>query len=694
MKIFSYGCLAPTENAEAVRKQVGAAHRYYNDLIEIECKRRDQFRSARRAVSPEYDALEARTAELEAQIDGLRTALKAAKASRHAPGAEPPAIDGADTRKQVAALCAEKKAVGELLRAEREKLASAVAPARAEFANRISTWCAAKGFSPLKSIALKDGRQRDTFAPRATEQANAAVLEEMLAEDGWPEFWRITARLDADTVECKKVLRKACGLPPGSYLLVEDAVDVACKTAQADPSFRRWDGCGRIGVQLASHNSAGEIMGGANQFLQIAVSDNVGRKAPGPNSQSSRPREKRGDWPKYGTARIRIGSDARKAPIWASFPIKMHRPLPEDSVVKRAWILVERDGLRTRYSLQVTVDAPESTTRCGTGAAALNLGWRTMPDGSMRVGFVVDEHGTIASGDTSPTAIRSDLRLPAELVRRMKYPRELQSIADTHFDVARDTLAAWAREHDEVIPEWMPEMILHIAQWRAHGRLARLVSKWRDEAFPGGIRETWARWRAHRLGAKLDLFCTQSELVEWLSANGEHDETRQLVLWLEWWRRKDAHLIRWAADQRRRARGWRKNLYRNWAARLAERYETMVVEKFDLRRIARRRAPEDENQDRGNQTARAIAAPSELREVIVEAFGKARVREVSPVGSTQTCTAGHVTKDVDARSDVMVWCPLCGRVEDQDERAATNDLRAHLDASGSVANEPEEPLEA
>src|SRR5690606_14013043 len=57
------------------------------------------------------------------------------------------------------------------------------------------------------------------------------------------------------------------------------------------------------------------------------------------------------------TLRIRIGSEGRD-PVWASFPMIMHRPLPPDGIVKQAAVKLARIGTRERWELHVTVQAP------------------------------------------------------------------------------------------------------------------------------------------------------------------------------------------------------------------------------------------------------------------------------------------------------------------------------------------------
>lgn len=40
LKVYEYGCRAPTKGGTVLAEQMSRAHRYYNRLIELECDRR------------------------------------------------------------------------------------------------------------------------------------------------------------------------------------------------------------------------------------------------------------------------------------------------------------------------------------------------------------------------------------------------------------------------------------------------------------------------------------------------------------------------------------------------------------------------------------------------------------------------------------------------------------------------------
>ena len=101
-----------------------------------------------------------------------------------------------------------------------------------------------------------------------------------------------------------KVARAECGVYWGTYLLVEAAVDAAVKS-KTDPAFRRWDGRGRLGVQIQGGMPAGELFGDDTRAQIAPTADHrAGRRA--------------------GTRRmlrLRVGSTPDRQPIWAEWPM-------------------------------------------------------------------------------------------------------------------------------------------------------------------------------------------------------------------------------------------------------------------------------------------------------------------------------------------------------------------------------------
>jgi len=97
---------------------------------------------------------------------------------------------------------------------------------------------------------------------------------------------------------------------------------------------------------------------------------------------------------------LRVGSDGQE-PIFARFPVTLHRLPPKDSVIKWAYVVRKRIGHRYEWQLQLTLESStfdRPPIAIGQGACAVNLGWRRIIDDQgeavgLRAAYVVDEHG-------------------------------------------------------------------------------------------------------------------------------------------------------------------------------------------------------------------------------------------------------------------------------------------------------------
>jgi hypothetical protein len=132
-----------------------------------------------------------------------------------------------------------------------------------------------------------------------------------------------------------------------------------------------------------------------------------------------------------------------------AFRVTLHRWLPDGALIKRAE-LAGREVYATRVidgraypprwtrKLCLTFEAPPSqATNVGIShperIAAIDLNWRRMPDGSVRIGVVVDNEAAVRP-----------LTFHAQYVARAKHLRDLHSQMDT----------TEGREHDRHYREW------------------------------------------------------------------------------------------------------------------------------------------------------------------------------------------------------------------------------------------------
>lgn len=461
---------------------------------------------------------------------------------------------------------------------------------------------------------------------RRTARDDAALQAATAAADQWAK-------------DAVKEARATCGVYWGTYLLSEAAADAARKTPlydgiePRDPHFLRWEGEGQIGVQIQGGIPVADVFTPDQTVIRIDPVDPGTFHAP---TRAERRHKSRTH------VHLRVGSEGR-APVWATFPLELHRPLPENGRLKRASVKLERSGPCERWYLLVTVELPEGWTegRCGDGGTvAVDLGWRRFGD-DMRVGTWRGEDGQ-----------RGECRWDDFGAQKA---HELRSVRDRSMNEMAATMSDWVAAMRDVMPDVLREATKHMSAWRSPNRWARLARIWREHRFVGDA-EGFER--------------------------------------LESWRYHDWHLWKWEACQRERYLNRRKNYYRQIAAHLATNYSTLVLENFDIRPVAKKVAIEDqtENADSENfdnphaRSQRFHVSPSELRSVLVNAFQRrgGRVVYVECANTTRTCHACGHTEAFDAAANVMRTCPACGVTWDQDDNAAENLLRRWRERPGDA----------
>lgn len=421
----------------------------------------------------------------------------------------------------------------------------------------------------------------------------------------------------------RKAARASNGLYWGSYLLVEDADDARRKMPfykgiePNDPRFVRWSGNGAVGVQMQQGLHVESIS--TSRHIRIDP-----RQAP----PGADPTSKRSAKRSYCTLRMRVGTndDATKSPVWAAWPMVYHRPLPEGGVIKRAAVHLNRIGPREEWYLLISVDfSGAAVTPTTSERVAVDIGWRVTEDEGICVATCVSD-----SGETTR------LTLDKKLLSQAKKAEELQSTRKKNFNeiiaalVSQIYLATNASPPTMTLPEWFPT---NLTQWKSEQRLSGLIRQWAKERFDG-------------------------------------DE--EIFTAAEAWRVQDHHLWDWECNQRTKALRHRREVYRIFASKLSKKYTGIVLEDFDLRKVAQ--VPSVEDQVGDNEQARAnrhSASVSELRLCLVNKFVD-RVSIVPAEFTTKRCAhCGHLNI-WDQAKYVNHTCGSCGTTWNQDENAARN----------------------
>ena len=585
IRVYRYGLLPPHENAAIVDEQMWRGHRYRNELTAIERARREAIRQIEKAAG-NIPAMEARLKAAEEHTEKVYKELKAARARTR---------KRSETTEQTEALHAARAAENEAVRDLHE--------AR----KRIREDPAIVG-----AKAQINGEKADERGEKGGRAGRAKRGARALSGVGWGIYSRVEAQADA----ARKAIDKH-GLYDG--LLPND------------PRFSRWAREGLVGAQQLTDGgiTVGEAFSGEDSRVRIGPGVKVAQVWD-PKSRTYRSVVSEGD--RAGNAEgirtlgIRLGKGATSA--WCSWPMRYHRPLPDGATIKEIVVFRRMRGPRAEWYATITVEmTDDSRVRAESGAVAVDLGWRKLPDG-IRVGTWRGTDG--ATGE---------IKVSTSLTNALSKAASIRSIRDKNFDDIRSALGPWLKT--ATLPAWFAEISSYLPRWKSPDRLARLVLRWGRERFAGD------------------------------------DEAYALA---EAWRYRDHHLWCYEEGVRSRSLRRRKQEFRIVAKELAARYRTVVLEKFDLGQMARR--PEtgteaDKGDDDAARAQRQLTAPSELRICLAHAF--AEVAQVPAENTTRTCSECGVIHAFDAKGSVdrSPPCPECGAAWDQDANAAINMLRSY-----------------
>lgn len=269
---------------------------------------------------------------------------------------------------------------------------------------------------------------------------------------------------------------------------------------------------------------------------------------------------KRGKRGQIGKLWMRIGSDGR-APIWAVWPIKLHRCMPSQAQIKWVRVSVRPEGPWERWTCEITVDDPapnwRERARPTDGAIAVEWSWVPLDDGAIRVASWRDDRGR-----------GGDVDLPARVATGIRKPDGIRAVRDM---IANDAKPAIAKAILAIkgLPSWTYDeaRVLHLV--KSAMRMHALAMRWRVEGLPA---------------------C--APLVDWCE--------------------RDRHLWQYEAGARGEALRERREIYRVLAASWRRKYRTVLLSDQDLSIQARWGDDSD---------VRFTAGVSELRLALRNAFG-------------------------------------------------------------------------
>ena len=330
-----------------------------------------------------------------------------------------------------------------------------------ESASRKNSEARSRNASASARPAIADIRQRLKDARAKRKEARQAAFAD-------PALRIKLDAIESENLVARKKARAECGVFWGTYLSVEESLRDVRKGAP--PEFKRWNGTGKVVVQIQRGMSIDELTAAKDTKVRLSGKD----------------------------LSLRIGSEGR-APIFATLPISQDRPLPAGGQIMWAWARRERIGCQEHWTAGFTVRGGErkSIPLATSGMVGIDVGWRLVKDG-LRVSKWVGSDGR-----------RGELVLPQALLDRRTQSDELRSIRDDNFNRIRDRLAAWIAEHEA--SDWMREQTKELSKWKSPQRLGSLWWNWKDQRFPGDDEifpevQAWRKqdrhlwnWEAHNL---------------------------------------------------------------------------------------------------------------------------------------------------------------------------------------------------
>jgi hypothetical protein len=219
---------------------------------------------------------------------------------------------------------------------------------------------------------------------------------------------------------------------------------------------------------------------------------------------------------------------------------------------------------------------------------AVNLRWAKT---------VVDEKETTLAADWTDGANAGEVTVHPKVFSQLQKSDDLRSIRDRQFNAAKGQLQEVLKKGLTFPLEHM-ERLEFLHAWKSSDRLAGYTVWWRSNRFDGD---------------------------------------REIFETIEAWRKQDKHLFDWEANSRRKALARRRDGYRVFASQMVRKYNTLVLEKINISRVAEKPKPEDDNRDFNARASyqRFATAPSELRSALLNAFKREGLRIVEvPAGLT------------------------------------------------------------
>jgi len=375
----------------------------------------------------------------------------------------------------------------------------------------------------------------------------------------------------------RKALRKEYsrnkGLAWGSYLGIEQSQD-----KRVWPSYRSYDGCGRLCWQFQGGVTWSEACAGKDTRLKVSVKEVavpifVGGKLAGTKSKS------------FTIVHLKYKD------TFIQLPFFMDRPLPS-GVIKWCYLIRRKVGTKFTWQIQFVVSnglgfAKQDLAR--DGDVAVDYGWRKTEKGLRCAYWAGYKDGRFEHGE---------LVIPAGLVDYYIKARDIRSIRDKNFDSMKAQLMAWVDEQGP-LPTWLSQRLSGLDKWKSSSRLRNFA------------------W--------------------WWSIAGKVEGDSVILKALLDWASQDVHLHNWESSQRKKFIVRRDNFYRNFAAKLRRFFATLYVENSDLAKMKVTPTPDKEHNS-AVSVYRDIVSPGRLMQILKENMHH---KKVEARNSSKECHVCH-----------------------------------------------------
>jgi len=399
--VHAHGSRQPTHNVDLINDQIYKGHKYYNAMVEIERKRRHAIKAVQTSFADINAAQQC--------VDTIKTKLSA--------------------------LHQQKK-----LSKSKDKKTASQAPGKGEIA--ATKQALKEAAAVLRNLKKLHKEELKSLYEKANEEFGSKSKAVKNARDTSGVFWGTYLKID-------QFFQQACNAKVEFF--DRNGKPKTPPPWEDRPAFRSWiksGDNGLIAVQLQNGLPAKEVFTENDKQGQLRIDP-----LPSNAFDKSLPRGQRNKLQRT-VAHMRIGSSGpgNRNPIWASFPIFLHRPIPENAVITWALLIRKpwRQGFKYRWEFQLVLRVPDPPPKQFGAAVAINLGWRKMNGGDLRVATWADSYGNTGGVLLNNESFRD----------RIHQQNSIQGYRDT----AKNELQAFLISHGIKCQKWLSPKRYHRLQ--------------------------------------------------------------------------------------------------------------------------------------------------------------------------------------------------------------------------------------